>query len=514
MVFRHKAGGCITSRVQLAAWVAAALLLGPGAGLGEGVEVDAGAFGFSPASNAIDNVASLQRALQGGQRTVRVTRPGDYELNDTVYLDDDTRVVFAPGVALKKAARYGFVLCNRGALTRTWNRNIRIDGLHIRVNGKEGGAPPSEPTWGLRGQLTLYGVRNAEITRFTCLDLEPRQFCIHVCAFEDLLIDGFEIRGKKDGIHLGAGRRFTVRNGICETHDDAIALNAQDYPTSQPMQGDIEDGVVENIVDEAKPQTGGNSVRLLTGAWPDWRPGLRVRNGDTVRCGMNVYRVVLPSGSPETASVEAPRHAVGTWRDAAGIGFFQCSSDGATQANIRRVVFRNMTLRDNRTSFKFAWDICPANRAIHPETPKDRWPICEAAIENCRASATNAPFLWGNSNVRVSARGVTVAGTLLDVNGRGTSVEAKLEQVTLLRPPSDKPDLVFTAEGNLDLSLRALSPPRDLLGQWGKRSAVRVRGDASLASLQGLAPRAGDRLMEKGVRKVYDGRSWTEDLAP
>jgi hypothetical protein len=109
---------------------------------------------------------------------------------------------------------------------------------------------------------------------------------------------------------------------------------------------------------------------------------------------------------------------------------------------------------------------------------------------------------------------VTVAGTLFDVNGRGISVEAELERVTLLRPPSDKPDLVFTAEGNLDLSLRALSPPRDLIAQWGKRSAVRVRGDASLASLQGLAPLSGDRLKERGVRKFYDGRSWTEDLAP
>ena len=86
-------------------------------------------------------------------------------------------------------------------------------------------------------------------------------------------------------MHLGTGKNFAVRNGVCATYDDGVALNAQDYPSSQPMQGDIVDGVVENVTDLHKEKTGGNSVRMLSGAWPDWHPGMSLKNGDTVRHG-------------------------------------------------------------------------------------------------------------------------------------------------------------------------------------------------------------------------------------
>ena len=36
------------------------------------------------------------------------------------------------------------------------------------------------------------------------------------------MLDGFEIRGAKDGVHINAGRKFVVRNGTVETGDDGL----------------------------------------------------------------------------------------------------------------------------------------------------------------------------------------------------------------------------------------------------------------------------------------------------
>ena len=164
----------------------------------------------------------------------------------------------------------------------------------------------------------MYFVRNLTVTRFKCLDLAKRQFALHFCCFDKLLLDGFEIRGDKDGVHIGTGKNFTVRNGVLATYDDGVALNAQDYPSSQPMQGDITDGLVENVTDLHKAKTGGNSVRLLSGAWPDWRRGLPLKNGDTVRHGKNVYRVLVKEAAQTIVSTEPPLHDPAHGRTARG----------------------------------------------------------------------------------------------------------------------------------------------------------------------------------------------------
>ena len=198
--------------------------------------VDASEFGFSPAAEASQNVNALQKALDGGRKTVTVTKPGEYRLNARVYIDDETKLIFSPGVTLKKTGLYDLVLVNRGALTRTWNHDISIDGLTISVNGVDHCPSKEEPVFGLRGHLTMYFVRNLTVRHFKCLDVQKSQFCLHFCQFQNLLLEDFEIRGEKDGVHLGAGKDFVVRNGVCATYDDGVALNAQDYPTSQPMQ--------------------------------------------------------------------------------------------------------------------------------------------------------------------------------------------------------------------------------------------------------------------------------------
>ena len=465
--------------------------------------------GFAPDAEAAQNVAALQKALDGGKKTVTVARPGEYRLNARVYIDSYTRLVFAPGVILKKTGRYDFVLVNRGALTRTWNENIAIEGLTICVNGVDVCPSTDQPVFGLRGHLTMYFVRNLTVTRFTCLDVQKNQFCLHFCKFDHLVLDTFEIRGDKDGVHLGTGKNFVVRNGVCATYDDGVALNAQDYPSSQPMQGDITDGVVENVADLRKEKTGGNSVRLLTGAWPDWRMGLLLRNGDTVRHGKNVYRVLSKEVGKDVASAEAPVHAQGAWTDKAGLTFYHSQSDGAVQANIRNVVFKKLQLQESRNSFKASWDFCSANRAIHPATPKERIPVMDVTVMDTRASGPK-PFVYGNASIHARLDDVACEGPLFSIKGKDTdcSLTAKGWQVAKAVGETSEPDILFEGPGVLNLSLEGVKQGRDVRLKIGKNTRTRVTGSVSVDTLDNLSPVKGDTVRVGGIKKAFSGGAW------
>jgi hypothetical protein len=452
--------------------------------------VDASEFGFSPTADAARNVAALQKALDGGKKTVTVTQPGEYRLDARVYIDDETRLLFGPGVVLKKTGRYDFVLVNRGALTRTWNHDIAIDGLTISVNGVDQIPSKEDPLFGLRGHLTLYFARDVKVTHFKCLDVRKSQFCLHFCQFEGLLLDGFEIRGDKDGVHLGAGRNFVVRNGVCATYDDAVALNAQDYPTSQPMQGDITDGVVEYVTDLHKQKTGGNSVRLLAGAWPDWRTGMTLKNGDTVRHGRNVYRVLVKAPAKQLVSTEPPLHSQGLWTDAAGLTFYHSQSDGAVSATVSNVVFRHLDFQEDRYSFKAAWDFTPVNRAVHPDTPKERIPKIVVSIQDVTASGAK-PFIQGNASFRLELQRVACAGPLLAIEStKDTVCEMNVSGASFAKTAgtAGEPDVRFEGPGMLNLNLNEVTQGRDIRVLLTKNSRARITGSASLATVYATNP--------------------------
>ena len=405
--------------------------------------VDASEFGFSPSATPSENVTALQKALDGGHKTVAVTKPGIYDLNATVYLDSHTRLTCTPGVTLRKAASYSFMLINRGALTREWNDRIAIDGLHIACNGHSRMPAPNDPTFGMRGQVSMFRVKGIEVTNFRCLDVKEAQFCLHFCTFEDLLVDGFEIRGRKDGVHLGPGKGFVIRNGVCQTGDDAIALNAQDYPSANPAQGDITDGLVENLVDEPLDSSArhvGNVSRLLTGAWVDWHDGIRLQNGDTVRRGKHVYRILATFDTTQHESKTPPTHTSGAWRSPEGLTFVHNTSDGVDRASIRNVTFRNIRSL-SRNGFSAAWEDGKYHRAVHPEVKPDALPVCEVTFEDCLSeSSRRANFVSGNTNLTATLRNVAGNGRLVALAGKVHPIAVDLTIEKSPFRPGDKPD--------------------------------------------------------------------------
>ncbi|MEZ5414934.1 MAG: hypothetical protein R3F03_11565 [Opitutaceae bacterium] len=319
---------------------------------------------FSPDASGMANARALQRAVdQGG--TIHITRPGVYRIAATIHVGSHTALIFGPGVILQKTAEAGpftYVFLNKGALTKTHDENILIEGLHLQVNEQD------VPRWdipGLRGQVAFFCVRDLIIRRFRCYDLGPQQFCIHVCTFEDLVVEDVIIHGKKDGVHLGSGRRFRISHGVFKTFDDAIALNAHDYDTANPELGWIEDGIVENCHDLTAEHTTGFFCRLLAGGWTDWRPGMQVQKSDTVISQGRLYRVCAqPDGRIYTSST-APTHPQGTVeRD--GISWVMLQETVCYHVGVRNVVFRDITLHKPRIGFAYLFDDDRFSRSVYP----------------------------------------------------------------------------------------------------------------------------------------------------
>ena len=322
-------------------------------------------FGFSPSATGLQNMQALQKAVdQGG--TIQVSTPGTYKLAGTVYIGSNTSLQFGNGVFIKKVNEQGdfsHVLINKGAKTKTFDQNITVEGLHIIVNGMD--VRKFVEAYGLHGQLAFFYVKDLKIERFRCLDLGKAQYGIHVCTFEDLIIDDVIIKGQKDGVHLGRGKRFTIRNGVFQTFDDAIALNAHDYATGNPELGWIENGVIENCHDLNAENTTGYFCRILAGAWIDWDPGIEVQQSDAVVSNGRLYRVQAKPDGTLYKSLTQPSHEKGSMV-LDGINWGVVQDEVTYTAGVRNVVFRNIFLEKPRIGLSIHFDNDKYSRSYYP----------------------------------------------------------------------------------------------------------------------------------------------------
>jgi len=323
-------------------------------------------FGFSPEASGIENTKALQQAvdLTG---TITISKPGTYKLAGTVYIGSNTSLIFGNNVFLKKVNEQGefsHVIINKGSITKTYDQNITIDGLQIIVNGMD--VRKFKEAYGLHGQLAFFYIKDLRIDRFRCMDIGKAQYGIHICTFEDIIINDVIVKGDKDGVHLGRGKRFTISNGIFQTYDDAIALNAHDYSVGNPELGWIEDGVVENchdLSDNKKPI--GFFCRILAGGWIDWKPGMEVQQSDAVVSNGKIYRVQAKADGTIYKSVTQPTHESGS-QILDGINWGLVQNDVTYTAGVRNVIFRNIFLEKPRTGFSVHFDNDRYSRSYYP----------------------------------------------------------------------------------------------------------------------------------------------------
>lgn len=329
--------------------------------------IDASVFGFSPEATGIKNSDALQKAVDAGG-TIIVSKPGTYKFAKTVLIGSNTTLDFGNNVFIKKVDENGIfthILLNKGALTKTYDHNIVIRGLNVVTNGID---KTFSEVYGLRGEIAFFYVKDVKIERFRCEDLTKMQFAIHVCTFEDLIIDDVIIKGEKDGIHLGRGNRFTIKNGVFKTFDDAIALNAHDYATSNPELGWIENGLIENCHDLDAERSAAYFCRILAGGWNDWQENMEVQHSDAVISNGRLYRVQAQPDGVKYISKTKPTHESGA-QVIDGINWGVVQNDVTYTAGVRNVIFRNIFLEKPRIGLSIHFDNDKYSRSYYPNSP-------------------------------------------------------------------------------------------------------------------------------------------------
>lgn len=148
----------------------------------------------------------LQELLNKGG-TVRIEKPGTYEIEDTVYIKSSTHLILGKGVVFKRSASSAgsFFLTNEGAFTGKQDSDITIEGLNLITNGVE--ARHNAAVYGLTGEISLFRVKHLRIFDFTCMDLPKLSYGLHICTFEDIVLERLQIEGRKDAVHLGTGKQ-------------------------------------------------------------------------------------------------------------------------------------------------------------------------------------------------------------------------------------------------------------------------------------------------------------------
>ena len=312
--------------------------------------------GFSPENDGAANRKALQKMLDRGGCIV-IDEAGTYDVCGTVFIGGNTTLEFSAGTFLRRVPTGdgdGCLILNKGALTRTYDRDISICGMRLICNGVD---ITKQNVVGMNCHIGLFYTKHTVINDFECFDLGRRGFCIQICTFEDSRVENVHIEGMKDAVHYGPGKRFILRNGVFRTFDDPIALNANDYAVANPQMGWIEDGLIEQCFDLDQPETTGFFCRLLGGAWLDWQEGMIIRNSDTVVSDGRMYRAKMPADGGEFISKTRPCHKDGE-KTLDGICWVMTQDDNVMHnCGCRNIHFKDIYLEKNRpTAFAFHFD--------------------------------------------------------------------------------------------------------------------------------------------------------------
>ena len=346
-------------------------------------------FGFLPTETGVNNTKALQAVFDIGG-TIVVSKPGTYKVAGTALIGDNTSFVCGAGVIIEKsdeAGKFTHIILNKGALTRTYNHNISIVGLDVRVNGVD---LPMSTIYGLRGHIAFFYVKDLKIERFRCSGLVNGQFALHICTFEDLLINDVIITGKKDGIHLGPGKRFRISNGVFQTGDDAIALVPGDWVSANPEFGNLEDGLIENCSDIPDDYLEGAFSKIVASAWVDWKPGMEVKHGDCVVSNGRLYRVVAQLDNRVYQSFTQPTFEK-DMKVLDSINWLMFQKDTIHIAVVKNVVFRDIFLKSLRVPFQV---ISYSNKWSHSYYPGAPMPVQgPLSFENINVQSENKKAL-------------------------------------------------------------------------------------------------------------------------
>ena len=443
-------------------------------------------YGVHPDSSASVNAKNFQTALNGGNKTLNVTHPGIYEIDTVLHVYDSTSIYFSEGIKIKKITGNGtfaHVFLNEGAPTRTKNYDIHINGLEVIQNGIAAiHTNNDDPLYGLRGEVAFFNIQDASITGFRINDLGPGVWAIGVTSFERVRIEGFFIDGSttaKDGIHIGYGNDLIIRNGIIKTYDDGIALNAIDYPSAQPIYGDITNVLIENVTDSSRNVTA-NFIRILPGAISTWYPEMLVRHGDVIVHNGNQYSIV--GSRSELVSATAPTHAIGE-EIIDNIHFIWKGISTDTVFNVQATV-RNCFLYSERHGI-LGHGANPSDVNMRSAYINRVLPMPDIIIENIHDYATGIHnIIYDQIGMRVTASNIKPNRSLIRISGYdgfGTTGKYNFTHLDYTNSNLPSTDIKIKSDSiKIDLALNSFIQTRDInISIPATLPSLQISGDAS-----------------------------------
>lgn len=310
---------------------------------------NASLYGVLPSNTGAENSTALQ-ALLDNSGTIIIDVPGTYDFADTLVIHSNTKLIFGANVYCRRTTSSNGFMINAGALTRTYDTDIIIDGLHLICNNI--GGSTNGLVYGLRGHVGFFYVKNLQIRNFRCDDFPADCYLLHLAKFDGVVIDGYYASGLKDGIHCSSGKNLHIIHGIFQTKDDPVALNAFDYPTGCPCLGWIENVVVEDCIDLSGSNNTVFFSRLLPGSWSAWQSGNSYQNGDAVvSTNGKVYRVTMTVSTQTYVSTVAPSVASGSETTADGITWRYVQDETIYNCGVKNITFRNIYVNQNKSTF-------------------------------------------------------------------------------------------------------------------------------------------------------------------
>lgn len=497
----------------------------------DGIVVNANDYGLSPSASGSANAAILNSLLAGGRKEVWISTPGTYNIGATVYIEDSTTINFCPGVIIKKSAAYLNVFMNRGALTNTWNHEITIKGLTY-TTPKATQYDAVDSVLRLYGELAFHYIDGLYIYNLTTFNKLTENYTLQICRFKNLIIDGFHLTGKSDAIHIQTGSNFVIKNGTVGCYDDGIALLAGDYPEYGPEVGDVTDGIIENITDEHVDSVVGFFCRILPQAWPDWHSGIQLQHGDMVSNAGNIYRVMssysFTHGIHRITSTQAPTNTSGLSYKHEGsetLIFAYDHSDTCHKAEIKRITFKNIYLKQNRSAaFCNQVEETTSYRAIHPEAPYKPY-TSEISLQHIYDEATSGLIFTSQYGLDLTIDGCKPHRPLLALSRKGQyNTKIHLSNITLedslTWPSTGYPDVVIDDSVSTNINCenfkqnRTLNFSQEAINGIFPKSSVRIFGDAHVSALlYYLSPDLGDIINQSDWRpytgpKIWNGTTW------
>lgn len=329
--------------------------------------------GVEPGADATLVTTEINTALQNFSY-VKITEPGIYDIDGTLYIPSNTTLEFVAGCTIRKktGTTISHMIANEGMLTGTTDTNVTLigNGLNCDINGIDGS---NQPIPGLRGHLSFYRVTNFNVSGIKTDTNNIAQYFFQISEFTNATLRNINVAGWKDCFNIGTGTNLLMEDITTESGDDGIGLNAAGYSNGVPSFGDVNGVTIRRWTDKLRtneiyePGQGGSGIIILTASWADWISGNTYQENDIC---INAGRIYQKVGVGDVVAANAPTHTSGSVEYADGITWLWKQDGTINHADVKNVLLEDCVWQSTRPFIRTAGSLVTGGtmRAFYPGT--------------------------------------------------------------------------------------------------------------------------------------------------